>query len=176
MAEFPAAQFELFQAADVADAKMAEGISLCLYRVAVTSTRRNLPPRVDEEGRKFRPSLPLDLFYLLSAWGESPEMQQNLLGWAMRQLEDTPILPAALLNHFGPDPHVFGPGETVELICETPTLQDMVGLWEVFKSRSNRQLSVTYTARMVSIESRVAMSEYGPAQTRVFQFGNPAGE
>ena len=53
--EFPDAQFALQQAIDIAKAPIPEGISLYLYRVGVNTTRRNLPPRIEPDGRQFRP-------------------------------------------------------------------------------------------------------------------------
>jgi len=54
--------------------------------------------RRDPVGRRYRPSTPLDLWYLLTAWSSEAEEQQRLLGWAIRTLEETPILPAGFLN------------------------------------------------------------------------------
>ena len=101
--EFPNAQFELQQVLDFQKGPLAEGVSLVLYRVAVTVARRNLPPRVEPDGRRFRAPLPLDLFYALCIWGRSVEVQQRLFGFCARALEDTPILPSGLLNQAGPE-------------------------------------------------------------------------
>lgn len=169
-AEFPTAEFELYRASNF-DAPMATGISLYLYRVLVNSSRRNLPPSVGTDGKRYRPPLPVDLFYMLTAWGPSAEVQQRLLGWAMRELENTPILPSSLLNHYSKEANIFRPPETVELICEVISIQDMNALWEGFKvGKTNQQLSQTYVARMVLIESEVEMPENPPAKTREFDY------
>ena len=65
--EFPDARFELFQASDF-QRQMDEGVSLFLYRVAVNTARRNMPPTIRADGRRLRPPLPVDLYYLCSAW------------------------------------------------------------------------------------------------------------
>ena len=168
--EFPNAEFELYRSNNF-DAPMPAGISLYLYRVMVNASRRNLSPTIGPDGKRYRPPLPLDLFYMLTAWGPTAEVQHRLLGWAMRELENTPILPSSLLNHYVKEVDTFRPSETVELICEAISLQDMNSLWDGFKvGKTNQQLSLTYVARMMLIESEVEMPEYPPAQTRIFEY------
>ncbi len=166
--EFATIQFALYQASNFQN-PMEEGISLYLYRVATNTTRRNLPPRTSPDGRRYRPPLPLDLHYLLTPWARTAARQQRMLGWSMRVLEDTPILPTGLLNRYGTEPETFRSNETVELVCEPISLQEIVNIWDAFKS--NLQLSAAYVARMITIDSLVELSEGPPAQTRVFDFG-----
>jgi hypothetical protein len=167
--EFPNAGFALYHPTDFETVSMDEGISLLLYRVVPNGTLRNLQPRLGLDGRRYRASLPLDLHYLLTAWAKSVEKQQRLLGWSMRTLEDTPILPAGLLNHFMPEPETFHGNETVELICETLSIQDWAALWDKLKPKI--QTSVTYVARMVAIESNIELTGTGMVQTREFGYG-----
>lgn len=164
--EFDGARFELYQVNNFQN-PMDEGISLYLYRVA-TSSRRNLPPRLGPNGQHYRPPLALDLYYLLTTWGKTAAKQQRLLGWCLRELEDTAILPAGLLNHYGPEPETFRPNESVELIFEPLSLQDMANLWEPLKP--HLQVSATYVARMLALESSVEVSDARTVQTREFDF------
>jgi hypothetical protein len=166
-AEFPDAQFALQQAIDFPKAAIAEGVSLYLYRLGVNATRRNLPPRTEPDGRRFRPPIPLDLHYALCAWGRSVDVQQRLLGFCIRTLEDTPTLPAGVLNQPGPEANTFMSHETVQLVCDPLSLQDLQLIWEVIKP--NMPLMITYVARMVPIESEVPMSEGPAVQTRAFE-------
>ena len=166
--EFANAQFELYQIGNLVN-PMDEGISLYLYRVAVNGTRRNMPPVTGPDGRRYRPPIPLDLHYLLSAWARSPVKQQRLLGWAIRMFEDVPILPTGLLNNYGPEPEIFQPGETVELVLESLTLQDLNNLWSATKATP--PLSVGYVVRMVGISSMLSLSEAAEVQTREFKSG-----
>lgn len=168
--EFTKSAFEVYQGNDF-EAPMNEGISLYLYRVTVNASRRSLPPTVTPEGRRMRPPIPLDLHYLLSAWGQSYDTQHRLIGWAIRELENTPVIPAGVLNSTGPEADVFRPDETVELVCDPLALADMINLWETLKPKSNRPLSVNYVARMIAIESRLELYEYAPVQTRQFDYG-----
>jgi len=167
--EFSDLRFELFQASDFSSGTpMTEGVSLYAYRVAPNVTRRNLPPATGRDGRRYRSPLPLDLYFLLSAWAKSAVRQLRILGWAMRELHNVPILPAGLLNHYGPEHDTFRPDEAVELMCETLTLQDMSNVTEPIKHA--QPLSVPYVARMVLIESSVPVSEGEPVQTREFDY------
>src|SRR5947209_15764398 len=111
--EFETAQFLLYQLNDFQN-PMSEGISLYLYHVSPNTTQRNLPPRLDASGRHYRPSLPIDLHYLLVPWAKTAEKQQWLLGWSMRIFEDTPILSASLLNHYSSAEQPFQSNEAVE--------------------------------------------------------------
>jgi hypothetical protein len=165
--EFAAATFELYQLRDF-EKPMDEGVSLYLYRIATSGSRRNLPPTVGPNGERFRPPIPLDLHYIASAWAKTAVKQQRLLGWLIRLLEDVTILPVGLLNNAGPESQIFKPSETVEVIMDQITLQDWNNLWSTTKA--NPPLSVGYVARMVVIDSTLALPEV-PVQTREFGFG-----
>jgi hypothetical protein len=167
-ADFPGARFDLYQAKDYS-APMEEGVSLYLYRIAVNGSRRALPPRTDATGRRFKPPLPLDLHYLLTAWSKTAARQQRLLAWAIRMLEDVPVLHASLLNSYAPEGEVFRPNEAVELMFDQLTLADMYNLFSA--SKFAPQLSVGYLIRMVAVESTVELHEYEPVQTRAFDMG-----
>lgn len=170
--EFPQAKFKLFQAADFGDTNQfpaPEGATVYLYRVTVNTSRRNLPPRTELDGTRTRPPLPLDLHFIITPFATSAEKQYRILGWLMRVLEDTPILPAALLNEMEQDGAFFDPDESVELQCDPLGLSDMAILWENLKQIKVLP-SVTYVARMVKINSQTVMKVYEPAQTREFPF------
>jgi hypothetical protein len=171
--EFADLRIDLLQAGDFqAGPPIPEGLSLYAYRVAVNASRRNLPPSVGPDGRRYRAPLPLDLHFLLSPWAKTAVRQLRMLGWAMRELQNVPILPAGLLNHYGPEHDTFRPAEAVELFCESPTLQDMSYILEPIKSA--QPLSVTYVARMLLIESAVPLDVGEPVQTREFVYGREA--
>jgi hypothetical protein len=176
---FPGAQFRLCQAAALTSAPFTDlGISVYLYRVTYNTTRRNLPVRKQLNGERFKPSVPLDLHFLVTAWARTAEQQWALLAWAIRAVEDTPVLPAGLLNQNagsdaqGVPQNVFGEDESVELVGETLSLADMVSIWEIAKP--NQQPSVSIVARSVLIDSLVEMPEAGPVQTRGLEFATIA--
>ena len=166
--QFPTADFKVYQPVNFLNTPLFDvGISVYLYRVAFNTARRSLPPRTTLDGRKFRPPTPVDINFLVTAWAKNPDTQQELLGWAIRTLQDTPVLPAGLLNRFaGNHGEVFHDQESVELVGEILSLQDLVNIWEIAKH--NQQPSVSYVARMISIDSEIELTEAGPVQTRAF--------
>ena len=164
--EFASARFELFQVDDWQQSTpLDEGVSLYLYSVTMSPVQRNL--RVTRSDPK-RPPLPLDLHYVLTAWGRTAIVQQRLLGWSARALADLPVLNAGLLNHYGRPERAFGDGEYVDLVPEALSMQDMTHVWDLLKP--NAACSLTYVARMVYIESVLEDRIYDPIQTRLFDY------
>ncbi len=163
--------FALYSGQDFSAPAIAEGFSLLLYRVTVNTVLRNQPPRRGPDGVKRRPSLPLDLSFLLTPWATEPERQLRLLGWAMRFLEDNTVIPATVLNQSlsRRDRPAFDSDEAVEIYCDPPAIADYLGLWDKFKTRW--QTSVTYSVRMVMIESDIVMRDEALVQTRDMRFG-----
>jgi Pvc16 N-terminal domain len=144
---------------------MSLGLSLYLYRVTVSSTR-NLRSRIAADGTRYRPPIPLDAHFLVTAWASDPIKQQRMLGFAIRTLEDSPILPSGILNQHAPESDVFRPEETVELVFENVSTQDQSYIWEV--AQTKEQPSATYVGRMIEIDSTVAADAMAPVTTRQF--------
>jgi hypothetical protein len=168
--------FQLYAGHDFSAAEVKEGFSLLVHRVGVNSAMRNPPPRRLPDGRRRRPPLPVDMGLMLTPWSTDAEAQLRLMGWAMRFIEDHAILPASLLNASltRRDRAAFEPGEAAEIFCDPPTLPDYLGLWDKFRNRW--QTSVTYTVRMVSIESALAADEGTLVRTRELRHGQPQPE
>jgi hypothetical protein len=165
---FPDAQFEPISMNGGAPS-FNEGATLMLYRVALNGRRTiQYPPRTD--GRRPRPAVALDLFYLLSLWAKTVEQQQRLLGWCMRELANRAALPSGVLNehHLGPS-DTFNPGEDMEITCEPLSVQDLSSLWDVLKPHV--PLSIGYVVHMVPIESLELVEAGVPVQTRRFDMG-----
>lgn len=168
--DFAGAVFEPLQMADFQKPRPLsndEGISMLLYRVAVSPLQRNLQPRTETNGRTVRPPLPVDLHYLMTAWGRTPPRQQRLLGWCLRMLEDIRGLTPSLLNHYGGPEIVFKANETVDLVYEPLPTTELASLWDVLKP--NLHVSIGYVARMIYIESDVEIAAGAPVQTRLFR-------
>jgi len=161
-------EFRVCIGAEFTTQPIAQGISIFLYRVYPNNCYRTPPGRLNENGNRLRCGLPLDLHMLLTAWATSASLQHALLGWAMRVLEDNPILPAGLLN--ARIPGVFRNDETVEItLCELTT-EDLFRIWETV-TENKYQISVPYVARYVTIESRVEVVEGLPVQQRRLDMG-----
>ncbi len=144
-----------------------------LYRVEVDTTHRNLQPRRTGDGLLHKPPVPVILHYLVTAWSKDAVTQHRLLGWCIRTLQDAPLLAAGYLNQFGPEDQVFNPDETVELVWEVLSRQEMTDTWDL--AQTNQQASVSYVARVIAIESDDLVHEYPPVQTIDARFVAGAG-
>jgi Pvc16 N-terminal domain len=166
-------QFQIYLADNFSD-PMASGVSFFLYRVVPNGTHRTPRGRIGPGQARYRTQLPVDLHFLLTAWGKDASLQHRIVGWMMRTMEDNPILPVGLLNAGIPD--TFKPDEMVEIGLAELTNEEMFRLWEIMVQNSY-QISIPYTARMVMIESTQTNPEDGPVQERSFDYrehGEPA--
>jgi len=152
-------------------ARAMDGVTLCLWRVSPNGTPRQRGPRLGPDGRRFRPSLPLDLYYLVTPWASNVEKQQRMLGWLMRRLADMAVLPAAELNRRLNINDAFAPDEQVELVQDAPALADWLAIWDKLKPRL--QSSALYLARGIAIDSDIPMAEGDPVAERRFEFLSP---
>lgn len=154
--------------------RVDEGFSVGVWRLAVNTTLRHVPPRRGPDGRVRRPSLPVDLWLLVTPWSTEPERQLRLAGWALRHLDDHPVLPAALLNEAltRSDPPAFDPDEAVELVNDALPVADYLGLWDKYRNRW--QTPLCYCARMVPLASDIVMAEHGLVRERDLRAGQPA--
>ena len=158
-------QFEVYATADFKD-HMAQGLSLFLYRVHVNATQRS-PLVKDPVGNVRRQLLPLDLHFFITAWAPKASLQHAILGWAMRLLEDNPVLSSSLLNGVRED--TFRGDETVEMVAGQLTNEELMRIWDDLGAEY--QLSVPYVARVVRIESLYELSEGEPVTRRQFEYG-----
>jgi len=163
-------QFKVFLAKDFSQS-MKAGVSLFLYRIYPNGIHRAPSGRFNMDGRRFRTQLPLDLHFLLTAWAQDASLQHTIAGWMMRVLEDTPILPAGLLNRKFPS--AFHPDETVEISLTELTTEEMCRIWEVIVKDHTYQISVPYVARAVKIESKKLLPTIAAIQERRFEIGEP---
>ncbi len=172
--DFPAAEtsFEILRIDQCREniPPIAKGITLLLYRVAVSQVQRNLIRQFEPDGPHL-PPLPLDLHYLISAWWDnSTRKQQELLAWCMRTLEDITTLNSSTLNYFGGSGLLtkpFDDHETLEIVYNPLSITDMQSLLDLLKPQI--QLSVSYVVRVVMIDSPIEAAEAADVQTRVFE-------
>jgi hypothetical protein len=157
-------QFKAYVAKDFLT-PMDAGVSVLLYRIYPNGTFRTPPGRLNLDGRRQKPLLPLDLHFLITAWAKDASLQHAIVGWVMRILEDTPSLPHGLLNHRFAG--TFHPDETVELSLAELTTEELFRIWEVIVNNAY-QISVPYVARNVRIESIQSLSQGEPVQERVW--------
>ena len=129
-----------------------EGFYLCLWRVGIGGMPRNLPPRRNRAGMLFKPSLPLDLYYLMLPVAKTADKQTSMLGWSLGFMHDLPALTGETINRYTKGaPAVFEPEESVELIADPLSTADYLALWD--RVKTGFQAGMTYVARMVLIDS-----------------------
>lgn len=148
----------LIRAEDLKERPFEFGVTVYVYRVAVNGTQRTPVPPTP---RRRRP-LPVEVDFIVTAWGPSAERELELLGWCMRAIDDEPILSPAVLNRAVPG--VFGPAETCELAAAPLPLDEYYRLWDALPW--DYQLSAAYTARVVRLESVREVTEAGPVLER----------
>lgn len=165
--EFAGVSVAAYQAANL-EKPMTEGISVWLYRITV-APERNALPACDAGGTRRLPALPLDLHYLVTAWAADPVQEQRLLGWAVRTIEDSRLLPAGLLGEHLPEPDVFAPQESVELVWQPLSFSEQLDLWEGV--RSKMRPSAAYLVRTVHLASAVELATFPAVQTRELVLG-----
>jgi hypothetical protein len=158
-------QFEVYGTADFTD-HMTQGVSLFLYRVHVNATQRS-PLVKDPAGNMRRQLLPLDLHFFVTAWAPEASLQHAILGWALRLLEDNPVLSSSLLNGVRED--TFRGDETVELVAGDLSNEELMRIWDDLGTEY--QLSVPFVARVVRIESLAELSQGEPVTRRQFEYG-----
>jgi uncharacterized protein DUF4255 len=158
-------EITLYQTRDF-ESPMQDGFSIYLYHVAVNGSQRNRSPRRAADGRRFRPSLPLDLHFMITPWAQDVQRQLRMLGWVMRLMEDTSVLSAGHLNHYSVETDTFAPTEGLEIVCDPLSLTDYLTLWD--RLRPRLPASATYILRVTLIDSDVSVPDAPLVQTRQF--------
>jgi hypothetical protein len=146
---------------------MDTGVSIFLYRVDVNGVQRTPPAPPAPHGRRRPHQLPVSLHLLLTAWAREASLEHEILGWAMRTLEDVPSLSPGMLNALADG--VFGPDEQVEIVPDQLDTENMLRIWDVLPG--DFQLSVPYMARIVRIRSELDSEIAGPIVRRDLDFG-----
>jgi hypothetical protein len=171
-----ALQFDIFLASDFAAKKLTEGVSLFMYRVYPNGTNRRPSGRLNADGTRQIPQLPVDLHFLLTAWAQDPSLAHHIVGYMMRIMEDFSILPASLLNSVNAATEaVFHPDESVEVVLAELLNEDLMRLWHDLV-QTDYEISVPYVARNIYIESKQPLAQGTPVQQRTVDYRRlPAG-
>lgn len=146
---------------------MNAGVSLFMYRVLINGTHRTPFARPLPDGQRHQTMLPLDLHFILTAWGKKASLSNTITGWMMRVMEDNPVIPSSFLQNVAPG--VFRDNETIEISPADLSTEDMLRLWEAI-GHNNYHLSIPYVARNIRIESMRILSSGKEVQEREFCF------
>ncbi|GEM46007.1 Pvc16 family protein [Deinococcus cellulosilyticus] len=136
-------------------------------RVVPNLSTRNRLPEDRPSGKRYYPSLPVDIHFVLLPVLKSAAVHYEFLGWIYRTLDDHPVLPAGFLNA-GALGTVFAPDEFVEIHLEAPSMSDYVAAFEVNKTRLDA--GVSCVARAVSLESTRQIETHPEVQVQDWRF------
>lgn len=169
-------KFELASLGSLTDgqAPPPEGFYLVLWRVGIGGSPRNLPPRRARDGRIYKPSMPVDLYFLMLPVAAKADKQTQMLGWALTFLHQMPALSGEVINRYTKgSPAVFQPEESVELIADPLTTVDYLALWD--RVKTGFQAGMTYVARMVLLDIDQPEPSGAPVIERRLGVGTPGG-
>jgi hypothetical protein len=157
-------------------------VNLFMYHTAVSGAWRNMDvPWKVKPGETGHPPLPVDLYYLITAYyGENEDEidtttdanrllgSHRLLGRAMGLMHDQPLMDTASINaKLPPADRLEQPYDQVETVRITPqpmSLDEMSKLWSGFQTQY--RLSVAYQVSVVLIESTRRAKTPLPVLTR----------
>ncbi|HZJ65008.1 MAG TPA: DUF4255 domain-containing protein [Kofleriaceae bacterium] len=139
-------------------------LTLLLYRVDLDGHPRNttvprgpVPPGTTATKNH---AMPVDLRYLVTAWAETADTQQLILGLALTALDAHPIFGAGdLVDSMGGVDAIWGAGETFQFIPDEMGTEDLYQIWESLGHHF--ELSVPYKARVVRLEHALPPSGMG---------------
>jgi len=123
-------------------------LSLFLYRVDLNKVMRAAWSAASQyDGRTH---LPLDLHFLLIAWGENADQELRILGRALQSLEETPILTGPLLDPIAP----WANNESIQICHEDLSTEDVMRTFDSLPL--DYKLSIPYVARIAGIHGQDA--------------------
>jgi hypothetical protein len=121
----------------------APSLSVFLYRVDFNKVMRAAWAAVSQYDGKSH--LPLDLHFLLIAWGDNADHELRILGRALQCMEDTPILSGPLLDPIAP----WEGNESIQVCLEDLSTEDVMRTFDSLPL--DYKLSVPYVARIAII-------------------------
>ena len=152
----------------------AHRIHLFLYQVSPNAVMRNndLPTRSSDGKVVTRPTVALDLHYLLAFYGSETELEaQRMLGAVARDLHSRPLLTRSMIQGaIASQPFLSGSNlaDAVEQVKFTPlgvSLEEMSKIWSIFY-QIPYALSIAYQGTVVLIESEEAAQPALPVLKR----------
>ncbi|MGH3326180.1 MAG: DUF4255 domain-containing protein [Streptomyces sp.] len=158
-------------------------ITVFLYQVTpnVSMRHHDLPTRAADGKLLKRPAAPLDLHYLISAYGEETELVgQRLIGCVVRTLHELPVLSQELIAEAAERPYLAGSdlAAAIQKVRFTPTQMDVdetSKLWGMLH-QTPYSLSVCYQGALVFVDGRELPVPAPPVEkhtVHVAPFGAP---
>ena len=119
-------------------------LSIFLYRVDFNKTMRAAWSAVGH--RDGRAHLPLDLHFLMTAWGSNAQEEHTIIGRTLQTLELTPILSGPLLY----DIAQWDPNDAIQLVLEEISTEAVMRTFDSLPT--DYRLSIPYIARVIRID------------------------
>jgi Pvc16 N-terminal domain len=129
-------------------------LNVFLYHAALSPAWRNMAlPSQTNPNETGPPPLPLNLYYLLTAYGRdnSDDLGHRVLGRAMLLLHDHPVLGAAEIKAALADNDLWQQVERIRITPQPLTIDEMSKLWTTFQTQY--RISVAYEVAVVLVES-----------------------
>lgn len=148
----------------------ARQLNLFLYHTDANAAWRNMDmPRQSRPGETGQPPLPLNLYYLLTAYVRADNedtafLSHRLMGRAMSILHDHPVLGTEEVRNALPGNDLHYQVERVRITPQPLTLDEMSKLWTTFQSQY--RVSAAYQVAVVLIESTRTARTPLPVLTR----------
>lgn len=142
-------------------------LNLFLFQVTINGAWRNQPiPQQAKSGELAWPPLPLDLHYLLSAWGKDDNDVEahQVLGRAMGVLHDHAVLGSREIKNALKGNDLYRQIERVRITPQPLSIDEISKLWSSLAT--NYRVSSAYEASVVLIESRLSTVAPLPVLTR----------
>ena len=151
-------------------------VNIYLYQVSPNGALANvdLPTRRPDGRLVKRPTVALDLHYLLTFYGDETQLvPQRIMGSVVRMLESKPVVTAELIQAVTSDADLSylsesdlaQAAETVKFTPEPLNLEEMSKLWSVF-FETPYALSLAYRASVVMIEAAETARQVLPVAER----------
>lgn len=161
-------KFRLVSSGEIANAQSEihpTTLTLYLYRVTMNEHLRGTRRAIDATHSDL--PLSVDLHYLLTVWAESAPAEQVVLAWAMRQLQQHPLLDQSSLS---PEAE-WSPGEYIQVIPAELSNEDIMRIWDALEP--SYRLSLSYIARVVRIDGDAQRAM--PVVARRLDWARPDG-
>lgn len=155
-------------------------VNLFMYYISLNPALRNLdlPSSNGQGGRVGNPPLALNLHYLVCAYGGNQFDPEILLGWAMKVLHDTPVVPPAtiqnalnaLSSQSSAEAKLIAGStlaaqiEHLRITPETLTTEEIYRLWAAFSAPYRP--STALQAAVVVIQDTTEFTSNLPVKTR----------
>lgn len=133
-----------FERSVIGDRIPRPGLSIFLYRIEINKSTRAAWSGVGSASG--RSHLPVDLHYILTAWGENAEAEHRILGKTLQCLDSVPVLTGPLLHPSGG----WAPNESVQLLCGELSTEELMRTFDSLPIKY--RLSICYVARLARID------------------------